>query len=366
MIRIIMKKLFVSASKMRRRRFQVIATLILCSASSLQLPAAEIQMDVVHLGPRLRISDAHLERERDRLFRQDIFMPIPLLIYRIASEHQDFGPTVLASRLLNPSPEPRALVAREQDERVKLAILRELRFREMGNQLALYERLLQQEATNSVVEMALLDGLQRDADRFAEHALRLAVGGAEAAYPAGRSLAMRRFATQALVGRCGLDHPATLAALRYAITYDHFIATLAALEYIPDGGYPGLSAVALSRVLPEIRNGQRGLAWSIAMAALRRCRLQAESPLLQPLTEAVVGGELDLLHAVVAALRDGRVAAHPPLLAALRSIAASDPTVNVALGDLLGSSVGGDLPFAEFERTRARVENFSQASAIEE
>ena len=59
----------------------------------------------------------------------------------------------------------------------------------------------------------------------------------------------------------GPDDQRTIQALRYAITHDHLLVTKSVLEALPEGSQPGLSMVALSRVLPAVVAQQRDIAW---------------------------------------------------------------------------------------------------------
>ena len=70
---------------------------------------------------------------------------------------------MLAARLLNKAPVANRIIERQQDQRIKLALLRELRFREVRGKRELYARIIQHEELVDVVEMALLDAMALDA-----------------------------------------------------------------------------------------------------------------------------------------------------------------------------------------------------------
>ncbi|TVR42939.1 MAG: hypothetical protein EA402_10830 [Planctomycetota bacterium] len=263
-------------------------------------------MEAARRADRLRISDSALARERDRLFQTDLFIPPVYLVHRIIRSHGDAGLTVLVSRLLAPTPPENQLAARQQDQRMKLAILRELRFLARPALADVYALVLAEEDSVEVVEFTLLDGLRLDPDRFAMHALRLAVPGARNAHAGARHLRLRRFALRVLVAQVGAGHPDAISALRHAVTDDRLSMALTAVNALRPGEQPGISAAALARVLPQVLRGDRGLEWSLFLATLSRVQLPSGHPLVAQLVEAA-GQRQDLAYAILGALRAGRL-----------------------------------------------------------
>lgn len=357
----------IARSGMRGVRAHFIHYAAVCCCSFVGLPplAAQVDMEQAQRGERLQLRDVQLSRDRDRLFANELYMPVPQLVYRIAEAHDGMGLTVLASRLLRPPPRAVEVANRQHDELLKLAILRELRFRSEPSLVPVLAQVLTQEDALPVVQMVLMDGIRLDAEAFVGHALRLVVSTARDAHPGAQQLRTRRFALQVLVGHYGLRHEATIRALRHAIGNGHPLLCLTALELLPLGEQPSLSAVALTRVLPEIAEGQRGLPWSIALAALRRCQLPADHPLVEDLMQLIEGGDRDVAHALLLAIRHRRVLISADHRRQLVAMAArqQDETVWLVLSDLVGASalpessevIGPALQHLEVVRGRVRA-----------
>ena len=322
------------------------------------LSAAEIDFDRASRGERLRISERALARDYERLYSQQFGLPISWLVYRIIESETGEGPTLLAARLLHPTPAENRLVDRQLDRQVKLGILRELRFREIIGKRQLYVEIIKNEELLDVVEMALLDGMNLDPTFFAPHALRLAIGGNETAYPSSSMLRMRKFVNLVMLNQLGADDGETIQALRYAITHDHLLVTKAVLDALPDGAQPGLSLVALNRVLPRLSTQQGDIAWVIALGALGRAKIPAESPLMQPLVGALGDGGQTFAHAVVRGIREDRIALTPELGAALRALTAQDPVLAMVFEDVLAESTEREEAFQRIEDGRDRVRAF--------
>ena len=330
--------------------------LLMCLCPS--LVAESIDVERAQLGKKIRISDRALARDYNRLYERHFALPTAWLVYRIAEEESGTGLTLLASRLLQPAPAANNLMERQFDREMKLAILRELRFREAMGMPEVYARLLQQSAFTDVVEMAVLDAVSLDKDDVAKHVSRLAVGGVGADYPASSDLKMRQFALRIMVQHYGIENPLTIHAMRQAITHDHLLASLAALEVLPKGpASDGFVATALSRVLPAITAGRHDVSWVIAQRSLRRVRIDAKSPLMPALVQAVRQGGLHLAHAVVAGVREGRIALSAELYQALALIAKEDRILSMVLEDA-SRRTSVENRFKRIEDARARVLDF--------
>jgi hypothetical protein len=323
---------------------------VLMLVAAMALPAAEIDASALDNPRAIPLPDRAMETRWTALFQADPAWVSRQVAY-LAESGGAIAPTLLAARLVYHG-EPWSRRGREEvhgrrwkasDLETRLAVLREIRWRREASYAPVLGWLLTTDDHQLVLGSALatlwfLDSAAANQLAAALADPRLVPPGRNAPLPGSGQPAVRQLALALLMQMRGPEHPATAAALGWALTETSGAERVHALALIEPGTAQPLLRAAVLRLAEELAQGDANEEVSTALTvACTRLGTSLDPHLADALVRIAVAGQRAVATAAASALAGNLAwtATVPTIAISARANADQDPAVRHALRNLL-------------------------------